>query len=73
MGNVINRSSINIALFNTNYIDEIKIFVLLIQAKSFGVICSFGKDFMGIYVGGRHIPNRQELPATHINHHIFFY
>ena len=64
-GNVMNRSSINIAPFNTNFSDEIEIFVLLIRTKSFGLIWSFGENTMRMYMGGRQISNRQE--EVHIN------
>jgi hypothetical protein len=45
----------DIDLFNTNLSDEIQIFVLLIETKSFGGIWSFGEHSMGIYMGGRQI------------------
>jgi hypothetical protein len=56
-GNVLNRSSIDIDLFNTNLPEKILIFVLLIETKSFGGIWSFGEHSMGIYthMGGRQI------------------
>jgi hypothetical protein len=54
-GNVLNRTSINIAPFITNLSDKIYISVLLIETKSFGRIWSFGEHSMGKYTGGRQI------------------
>jgi hypothetical protein len=43
----------NIDLFNTNLLDKIQIFVLLIVTKKIGCIWSFGEHSMGLYMGGR--------------------
>jgi hypothetical protein len=45
-GNVLNRTSMDIDLFNTNLLDEIYIYVLLIETKSFGGIWTSGEDSM---------------------------
>ena len=60
MVNVLNRTSMDIGLFNTNFIDEIQIFVLLREEKSLGVIWSSGENSIGSYMTGRQISNRQE-------------
>ena len=61
-GNVLNRSSMDIDLFNANLSDEIYIYISirLIETKSFGVLWSFGGNSMRMCVGGRQISNRQE-------------
>jgi hypothetical protein len=58
--NISNRTSMGINLFNTNLLDGIKISVLLIGTKSFGVFWSFGENSMRMYRDGRQILNRQE-------------
>jgi hypothetical protein len=50
----------DIDLFNTNFLDEMKILVRLIETKSFSVFWSFGENYMRIYRDGRQISNRQE-------------
>jgi hypothetical protein len=45
----------DIAPFITNLSDEIEIFVLLIETKSFGGIWSFAENVMALYMGGRQI------------------
>jgi hypothetical protein len=52
-GNVLNQTSMDIAPFITKLSEEIKIYVLLIETKSFGRIWSFGEHSMGKYTGGR--------------------
>jgi hypothetical protein len=59
-GNVSNRTSMDIDLFNTNLSDEIYILVRLIETKTFSVFWSFGENSMRIYRDGRQISNRQE-------------
>jgi hypothetical protein len=54
-GNVLNRTSMDIAPFITNLLDEILISVLLIGTKSFGGIWSCGEHSMTLYMGGRQI------------------
>jgi hypothetical protein len=54
-GNVLNRTSMDINLLNTNLLDEILISVLLIETESSGGIWSFGEHSMGFYMGGRQI------------------
>ena len=50
----------DIGLFNTNFIDEIQMSVLLTRKKSLGVIWSSGEKSIGSYMTGRQISNRQE-------------
>jgi hypothetical protein len=54
-GNVLDRSSMDIAPLITIILDEILIFVLFTRETSFGGIWSSGEDYMTLYMGGRQI------------------
>jgi hypothetical protein len=56
-GNVLNQTSMDIDLFNTNLPDEM---VRLIGEKSFGVFWSFGENSMRLFKDGRQISNRHK-------------
>ncbi|OEU10947.1 hypothetical protein FRACYDRAFT_246822 [Fragilariopsis cylindrus CCMP1102] len=64
-GNVLNRTSMDINLFNKSLSDEILIFVPLREEKNLGMIWSSRENSKRDYMGGRRISNRQEEISIH--------